>query len=306
MFPESNAPAPCQPWVRDVTNRAAATNRRAASTERNAYSLASAAKSSYALISDRIENIGSFTTGLFEQENISDTRDSYTSVGDLPVLYAYPSGDFLISTGLLKAISFNKYDELTVTADTRHSMWTTSSAVTNIGVSSGFLPMIMATVPPLASMSATGVFNPNALNYGTRWTVENFAPFVDFQMPGNNVPDFPSAVHDINVTGFHPEFSSTTQITNSKDNYTGYSMRYTRDWLMQFMEAVKDYATANSPLPAGSFYYPPDVDQVQIVLGYYVRSYIGGTTSTAYLNDSRLSFTSDTSFSLEGVRNLGY
>jgi hypothetical protein len=306
MFPESNAPAETQPWVRDVSDRAYKAQVKAGVTERNAYAMAGTNKSALELISGRIANIDTFTTGLFEQERQVDSHDSYAALNSLPVLYQYNSGDFRYVAAVTKRIPFSEYKELTVTADGIFNGWTTSGTATSIGVYSSLLPMIMATIPPLARMNANGSVTQDATAYDPRYTVENFEQFAAYNIPGNVVPAEPSSTFSPVEPGYHPEFSGVTSVTRFRDNYTGYSMRYTREWLTEYMEAIRVYTTNISPPPAGAYYYAPDVDRVEIILGYYFQEYIGAATNVLYLNDNRLSFKAGNTFSLEGIRNMGY
>jgi hypothetical protein len=73
------------------------------------------------------------------------------------------------------------------------------------------------------------------------------------------------------------------------------------------MQAVTDYTTEAFPPPVGSRYLAPDVNRIDIVLGYYYQPYVSGTpTNVLYINDARLTFNAGNTFSFEGIRNLGY
>lgn len=304
MFPDSNAPKESQPWVREVTTRADATRRAAASTESNAYSLSASAKSSYELIDNRIANIGSFTTGLFEQGRYFYRVDNYSELAGLQSLYNYADGSFQEYAAVTKRIPFAQYNELTVTADAEWHGYTTDNTSASISEVRPLRPMIMATIPPLPRMSASGAYTPNGTTYASRWTVENFEPFLDYDIPGNVVASAFSATYGQDL-GYYP--NAPAQIKVSRDGYTGYSMKYTRQWLTEYMLAIRDYTMENSPPAAGSYYLPPDVNQIEIVLGWYYRVYTSVTpTNDLHINDNRLIFTSGSTFIFEGIRNMGY
>lgn len=306
MLPESNAPKEANPWVRNVSNRALSIQSAASRAEANANALASANRSAMALVSSRVENVDSFTTGLFEQDSQVDVVNSWAALNALPVLYEYTDGNFRVVASVTKRIPFSRYNELTVTADGRLNSWTTSAGISGIS-SNTCIPMIQATIPPLSLMLADGRFLPNSLTYASRWTVENFEPFAGYNIPGNVAPTIASSSLGFTTDGgYHPEFSPSIAVTSSLDNSTGYSMRYTRQWLSEYMEAIREYTTTNNPPPAGARYYAPDVNMVEIVVGYYFREFTSTPGTTLYINDNRLSFTSSNTFSFEGVRNMGY
>lgn len=306
MFPESAAPPESQAWVRDINDRAARLSRAASSAERNAYTLASTSKSASALISDRISNINTFTTGLFEQGIYSDTTNTFASLDGKPTLYEYASGDFQVKTSIVRRIPFSRYNELTVTADGFLNSFTTDAAATGIDGSRPVLPMIQATIPSLSIMFADGRYIEGQLTYASRWTVENFEPFAGYNIPGNVVPTQYSSTYGQLPPGYHPD-NGNVQIRHSRDGYTGYSMKYTRSWLMEYMQAIADYTQVNNPPPAGARYYPPDVNLVEIIVGYFYQPYTSATaTNNLYINDSRLTFNAGVTFSLEGIRNMGY
>lgn len=306
MFPESSAPPESQAWVRDVSDRASSGGRKAASNERNAYSLAAASKSASALVSQRIANINTFTTGLFEQGIYSDTVGSFAALDAKPTLYEYASGDFQVKNSVIQRIPFSRYNELTVTADGFLNSFTTNAAATGIDGGRPVLPMIQATIPSLAIMLPDGRYIEGQLSYASRWTVENFEQFLPYNIPGNVVPNAYSSTYAQAPPGYHPD-NGNVQIRQSRDGYTGHSMKYTRQWLMEYMQAIADFTQINTPPPAGAKYYPPDVNLVEIVLGYFYQPYTSATaTNTLYINDNRLSFNAGATFSLEGIRNMGY
>lgn len=305
MFPDANAPAPVQPWVRAVSTRADKVQRDSTRTEHNAYNLAFSAKSSYELIDSRIANIDTFTTGLFSQGQYSDSVNSYAALSNMAKLYDYPDGNYHEYTAVVQRIPFAKYNELTVTASSDVHSYTTSGTATGINRDRPLRPMIMATIPTLPVIRANGSFEESGLGYAARWTVENFEPFLDYDIPGNLVPNSYGANYGQTV-GYHPSFSPSILTTHSVDGYNGYSMKYTRQWLTEYMDAIRVYTMEVLPPPPGDFYLAPDVDQVEIILGWFYRAYTAGTDDNLNLNDNRLSFTADTAFILEGIRNLGY
>lgn len=306
MLPDSNVPTPALPWARDVGNRAVAASAAASITEGNAYAIANSAKAAYELIDGRISNIDTFTTGLFQQDTATTKVSSYSQLSAIPLLYQYTSGDFDVRACVTKRIPFAQYNELTVTADGFFQGYTTNTGATAIPQSPSLLPMIMATIPALPRMNADGSYTPNGLVYASRWTVENFEPSLNYNIPGNIVPTIYGSTYAQAGGGFHPDFSASTQIRISRDGYSGYSMKYTREMLMDYMDAVRDYTTENFPPPAGAKLYAPDVNQVEILLGYYYRVYQGAATNDLYINDNRLAFTGGATFVLEGIRNMGY
>jgi hypothetical protein len=306
MFPPANAPAPAQQWVRDVTNRASAIQTASTTTERNAYALAGNAKIAYELIDDRIANIDSFTNGLLEQAFYDNSLAGYTDLSALPVLYEYASGSYQVKTGIVQRLSFASYNDLTVTTDGFIQAFTTDVTASTIANDHNLLPMIQATVPPLSIMYDDGRYVENGTSYASRWTVENLEQFVGFNTPGNSVPSTASSTYSQSPPGYHPD-NGNVQIRHSRDGYTGYSMRYTREWLMAYMDAVVEYTNGVSPPPAGARYLPPDVNQVEIIMGYYYDIYTSGVaTNILYLNDNRLTFSAGATFVLEGIKNLGY
>lgn len=305
MFPESSAPPTSQAWVRNVSERAAERFRHANRTERNSYSLAANTKSAYELISNRIANIGTFTTGLLEQEMYSGSLVDYAQLAALPVLYEYASGDTQVKTAITHRIPFAKYNELTVTADGYNYMRTTSTSATDL-TGNPLMPMIMATIPPLGLMQANGTYVQNQLTYASRWTVENFEPFTNYNIPGNVVPNDYSQTYGASGPAVYHPLSGTTQNKIQRDGYSSYSMKYTREWLNEYMQSILEYTTENTPPPAGARYFPPDVNQVEIILGYYYRIYTGPGTNVLMVNDPRMIFEAGATYSLEGVRNMGF
>jgi hypothetical protein len=257
------------------------------------------------LVSERIANINSFANGLFEQGAYSNSVASYAELSALPILYQYTSGNFNVKACVTQRIPFSKYNELTVTADGFFNSFTTDAAATGISFERPVLPMIQATIPSLAIMLADGQYIENRLTYASRWTVENFETFTNYNIPGNSVPGEYSSTYGQAPPGYHPN-NGNTQIRYSRDGYTGYSMKYTRQWLMEYMNAIVDYTTINTPPPAGARYYPPDVNLVEILVGYYYQEYIGAATNALYVNDPRLTFAAGSTFILEGIRNTGY
>lgn len=306
MLPEPNAPTAAQPWVRNVTNRSEAILGKATRTEHNAYALAATAKSAYELLGNRIVNIDTFTTGLFEQGSYSNELSSYAELSSLAPLYTYASGDYQEHAVIVRKIPFARYNALTVTASGHVNAFATSSTATDINSVRPLRPMITAQIPPLPIMRSNGSYEPNGLTYAERWTVENFEPFLDYNIPGNVIPDSFSTEYSQGPPGMHPG-NGTNQVRESRDGYVGYSMRYTREWLLDYMRAIADYATENSPLEAGSYYLPPDVNQVNIFLGYFYRTWESSTANNnLQINDNRLTFDAGSTFILEGIRNLGY
>lgn len=306
MFPNANAPVPSQPWVRNVTERADTLNRQATRTESNAYALANSAKTSYELIDDRITNIDTFTTGLFEQDMHGITLDTYAEIQTKPILYQYASGNFDVIAAVTRRIPFSKYNELTVTAGGSIHSYTTAAAATDISIDKPVLPMVMATIPAMDQMNPDGSFTTNAFGYDSRWTVENFESFLDYDIPGNLVP---SAYTSTNVgsDGFYPRYSTTLRAELFVDGWTSYAMKYTREWLMDYMIAIRDYSMENFPPSNGGILLPPDVNRVEIVLGFYYQPYTNpAPTNSLFINDNRLVFTSSNTFILEGIRNMGY
>lgn len=307
MFPEANAPAPTQQWVRAVEERLSKVNRTATSVERNAYNLADSTRASYEHIDNRVANINNFTTGLFDQVAYSDSQSDYAGLSSLPLLYQFASGNFETRAAVLQRIPFAKYTDLTVQIDGAFQGYTTSTTATGIARDRDVIPMCMATIPPLARMNANGSLTENALTWGSRWTVENFEPFVNYTIPGNTVPNSFSSSYGQATVGYHPDFSPTTQTQKTLDGYTGYSMRYTRQWLTEFMDAIRVYSTNSNPPPAGAYYYAPDVNQIEIIVGYFYSPYTSATaTNVLHVNDSRLAFSTSGTFLFDGVKNLGY
>ena len=306
MLPEPNAPGECQAWVRDVSKRTDVVSRHASRTEGNAYALAGNAKTTYELLGNRIENIGTFTTGLFEQDMVEHSMETYATLDALPVLYEYAAGDFQVKTAVVDRISFAKYNSLTVTTDGFLRSFTTDVTATGIPVDRPLLPMVQATIPSLGIMLSNGTYVPDQLTYASRWTVENFEPFAGYNIPGNVVPAAYSSTYGQGPPGYHPD-SGLTQIRHSRDGYTGYSMTYTREWLIEYMNAITQYSNDNVALPSGARFYPPDVNLIDIVLGYYYQPYTSVTsTNLLYINDARLSINAGATFVTEGIRNMGY
>ncbi len=302
-FPDANAPSESQPWVRDVTPRADVVRRRASMSESNASSLATTAKTAYELIDNRIANIGTFTTGLFDQDRSVSAVTSYASLDAIPLLYEYIDGSYTERACVAKRIPFSKFNELTITADADLHEYTTSAVPSSINTTRPLRPMIQATIPPLPWISGSGTYLENGTSYASRWTVENFEPSVDYDIPGNVVPDSFSNNYG-QAGGYHPDAPGT--VTLSRDGYTGYSMKYTRQWLTDYMEAIRKYTMDNFP-PSSGRYLAPDVNRVEILLGWYYRIYLGGDTSAIFaINDSRLVFNSTSTFVSESIRNLGY
>lgn len=306
MFPNANAPKPCQPWVRNVTDRADALNRQSTRVESNAYSMANTAKTSYELIDDRITNINTFTTGLFEQDMYSITLDTYTEIESKPILYQYASGNFDVRAAVTQRIPFARYNELTVTADGAIGAYTTAAASTDISIDKPLLPMVMATIPSMDRINPDGSFTTNAFGYDTRWTVENFESFLDYDIPGNLVPSAYTSTF-LGDNAFYPGYSTTLRAVHHMDGYSSYAMKYTREWLMDYMLAIRDYSMANFPPSNGGTLLPPDVNRVEILIGFYYQPYTSLTpTNSLFINDSRLVFSSTNTFILEGIRNMGY
>lgn len=306
MFPESNAPAPSQGWVRNVTERASVVSSAASRTERNALALSGSIKSSYELVDNRIANIGSFTTGLFEQGMYDNEVSTFAALDSLPRLYTYTSGSFEERAAIVGRIPFARYNELTVTADGFMESFTTDVTATTIDITRPVQPMIVATIPPFPRMNADGSYVANSLSYDPRWTVESFEPFLNYNIPGNVVPTAYSSTYGSGTQGYHPR-SGGVLTRKSRDGYTGYSMKYSRSWLVDYMQAILDYTNNASPPPAGARYYVPDINQIEIIVGYYYTPYTSATaTNTLYVNDTRLQFTTGSTFVLEGVKNLGY
>lgn len=308
MFPDSNAPKEANPWVRIATERAQSVQNAAARLERNAYAFAASTKDAMASISNRVQNVGSLTTGLFEQENHYASVTSFAQMDALPKLYASDSVNYRTAVAVTKRIPFAKYNELTVNVDGHISLWTTASGTSGFATTTrNCIPIVQATIPPIGMITSNGNYNPNGFNYASDWTVERFESFANYDIPGNVVPAAWGSRYDIASVGYHPEFSSSSTIQLADDGWTGYSMRYTRQWLMEYMQAVTDYTTVNFPPPAGGRYLPPDVNRVEIILGWHFLSYINATPSPfLFINSPGTNLFAENTFSSEGVRNLGY
>lgn len=305
MFPESNAPIPSQAWVRDVSDRASAAQRHSTMTERNAYALAGNVKTAYELIDNRIANIDTFTNGLFEQKAYTHEVTSYAALDAVPTLYDYTDGSYQEYAVTTHTIPFAQYNDLTITGDGSFIGYTTDATATDISITRPIRPMIQATIPPLGLLLSDGRYFPNSLSYASRWTVENFEPFTDYNIPGNSVASAYSSWYGQVGPAYFPP-SGLTSVNYSIDGYTSYAMHYTREWLMDYMDAILRYTTANTPPPAGGRYLAPDVNLVDIKLGYYYHLWIGSPTTVLFLDDARLNYTAGATFSLQGTKNMGY
>jgi hypothetical protein len=308
MLPEANAPKECNPWVRSVSDRTTAVQQQASRVEANAYAHAASTKNVMSDISTRVQNVGTLAKRLFQQEVHYASVNSYSQMSDLPVLWTRTSGDLRTYAVETKRIPFAQFNELIVTADGRSSVWTTSTLNRTFAHSiTQCIPFIQATIPPMSVLAEDGTYLPNTFSYASDWTVENFETFAGYNIPGNIIPSvWPSAYYQESL-GYHPEFSASTNVRRSVDGFTGYSMRYTREWLQAYMVGVADYTnTTFPPSIPNAKYLPPDVNLVDIVVGWRFVESLVTDTSFWHLNNSQISLFSENTFSFEGVRNMGY